>query len=81
VEIMNIVVKKSKRRMGIGKILLEKLIEMASKTNLKILTLEVNACNTPAIKLYEKFNFKRVGIRKKYYNNLDDAIIMNFEIN
>ena len=44
--------------------------------NLKTFTLEVNVENTPAIKLYEKFGFKNLGIRKKYYNNTTDAYIM-----
>ena len=38
--------------------------------------LEVNENNIPAIKLYEKFNFQKVGLRKKYYNNIDNAILM-----
>lgn len=40
------------------------------------ITLEVNENNLPAIHLYEKFNFKRLGLRKKYYNNTDNAVIM-----
>ena len=40
----------------------------------------MNVNNIPAISLYKKFGFKEVGIRKKYYNNLDNAIIMNLEI-
>ena len=32
--------------------------------------------NIPAIKLYQKYNFQTVGIRKKYYNNVDNAILM-----
>lgn len=39
------------------------------------ITLEVNEKNIYAIKLYESFNFKKLGIRKKYYNNSDNAII------
>ena len=42
--------------------------------------LEVNATNIPAQKLYEKFGFKVVGLRKKYYNNKDDAIIMTLSL-
>ena len=72
----NIVVKKSCRSRGIGGELLEALIEICSDLNMKTFTLEVNALNTPAIKLYEKFGFKNLGIRKKYYNNSQDAIIM-----
>lgn len=72
----NIVVKKSYRGRGIGGELLETLIELCSDLNLKSFTLEVNVENTPAIKLYEKFGFKNLGIRKKYYNNSTDAYIM-----
>jgi len=77
-DIMNIVVKKSFRGHGIGSKLLQNLILFAKKHNLKTVTLEVNETNLPAIKLYNKFNFNKVGIRKKYYNGKNDAIIMNF---
>ena len=72
----NIVVKKSCRGRGIGGELLETLIDLCSDLKLKSFTLEVNVENTPAIKLYEKFGFKNLGIRKKYYNNSTDAYIM-----
>lgn len=72
----NIVVKKSCREKGIGGEMLETLIDLCSDMNLKTFTLEVNVENTPAIKLYEKFGFKNLGIRKKYYNNTTDAYIM-----
>ena len=72
----NIVVKKSYRGKGIGGEMLETLIDLCSDMNLKTFTLEVNVENTPAIKLYEKFGFKNLGVRKKYYNNSRDAFIM-----
>lgn len=72
----NIVVKKSCRGRGIGGELLETLIELCADLNMKTLTLEVNVLNTPAINLYKKFGFKNLGIRKKYYNNSQDAFIM-----
>ena len=72
----NIVVKKSCRGRGIGGEMLETLIDLCSYMNLKTFTLEVNVENAPAINLYEKFGFKNLGIRKKYYNNTTDAYIM-----
>ena len=72
----NIVVKKSCRGRGIGGELLEALIEICADLNLKTFTLEVNVSNIQAINLYEKFGFKNLGIRKKYYNNSQDAYIM-----
>ena len=79
-EITNIVVKKSNRKQGIGKLLLEELINMSIKENKPIISLEVNEKNIPAISLYEGFDFIKVGRRKKYYNGEDDAIIMSKKI-
>ena len=78
--IMNIVTKKDKRNLGIGSLLLQNLIQISKEQNLNSVTLEVNEHNIPAIKLYEKFNFTKVGLRKKYYNNTDSAIIMTLYI-
>lgn len=74
--IMNIVTKKDKRKLGIGSLLLEKLIEISKLKKLASITLEVNKKNIPAINLYKKYNFQQVGIRKKYYDNTDAAILM-----
>ena len=78
--IMNIVTKANKRHLGIGTKLLQALIDEAKKQNLTSITLEVNDKNFQAINLYEKFGFERIGLRKKYYNNTDDAIIMSLYI-
>ena len=81
VHITNIVTAKKYRRQKIGSTLLSNLIEMAkNKENITSITLEVNSTNIPAQKLYNKFHFKIVGIRKKYYNNKDDAIIMTLKM-
>lgn len=74
--ITNIVTKKKYRNKGIGTLLLENLINISLSLSLTSITLEVKESNTYAIKLYEKFNFKNLGIRKKYYNNIENAIIM-----
>lgn len=79
-DIMNIVVKKRYRNNGIGSILLENLISYSKSLNLKTVTLEVNDHNLSAIRLYDKFNFDHIGIRKKYYNGENDAIIMSKKI-
>lgn len=76
-DIMNIVVKKDFRNNGIASLLLDYLISYSKSINLKTITLEVNEINIPAIKLYEKFDFEKLGIRKKYYNGENDAIIMS----
>lgn len=76
VHITNIVTKKCYRNNGIASQLLKELIELAKKENVLSLTLEVNDNNIYAIKLYEKYNFKKIGLRKNYYSQNENAIIM-----
>lgn len=78
--ITNIVTKKDKRNNKVGTKMLEKLINIAKERKLNNITLEVNVNNVIAINLYKKYNFKEVGRRKRYYNNIDDAIIMTYKL-
>jgi len=80
VNIMNIVTRKDKRKEGIGSRLLGEIFEIAKQQNAKTITLEVNEKNFPAIQLYQKFGFEPVGLRKKYYHNMDNAIIMSCQV-
>ena len=57
--------------------LLLNAIDECYKNKIKYITLEVRASNEKAIHLYDKFGFKSLGLRKKYYqNNNEDALIM-----
>lgn len=76
-DIMNIVTKKSFRHQGIGSSLLDWIINYSKESNLNKISLEVNEHNLSAIRLYNKFEFDHIGIRKKYYNGTSDAIIMS----
>lgn len=77
-ELMNIVVRSDLRHKGIGSLLLENIISICGDNKIERLNLEVNIKNTLAINLYNKYNFSRVGLRKKYYNGTDDAILMTY---
>lgn len=79
-DLMNIVTKKNKRNLGIASSLLKNLIDVAKEKNIIKLTLEVNYKNSTAIHLYEKFGFIEIATRKNYYNNTDDAIIMQLNL-
>ena len=79
-ELMNIVTKKNKRGLGIGKALLEKIINICMEKQIKFLKLEVNEKNIPAINLYKSVGVNQTGVREKYYNNCDSAILMDLEI-
>ena len=75
-DISNIVVHKDFRNQKIGSALLEELLNLTLSLNLRTINLEVCESNFPAIKLYEKYGFEACGLRKKYYNNSKDAILM-----
>ena len=78
--INNIAVRVDKRNNKIGSRILKNLIETSKSLNCSFITLEVNIKNLPAIKLYENFGFKNLGIRKNYYNGQTDAYIMKLEV-
>ena len=73
IDIMDIVVDNSYRRQKIGSLLMDEMITN-SKEDSKFY-LEVNVKNEPAIQMYEKFGFKKIHTRKKYYGE-EDALIM-----
>ena len=70
-EINQIEVVETHRNCGKGSILLKKAIELVDKN----ITLEVKKDNIAAIKLYEKFNFEKVAIRKGYYQGIDGVLM------
>lgn len=72
-DIINIAVKKEFHNKHIGSKLLQYLID---STNSDKIMLEVRVSNINAINLYNKFGFKEINRRKKYYDNNEDAIIM-----
>ncbi len=74
-ELQNIVVAQSARRKGLGKRLLEGLLDQAAQTNGAVF-LEVRESNTAARNLYEKAGFELSGRRKSYYvDPSEDAVV------
>lgn len=74
--INNIAVLPEYRRKGYARLLLEHLISYGKKHKLTFLTLEVRESNAGARALYQKMGFSQVGVRKKYYERREDAILM-----
>jgi len=73
--VMNIAVDPDHRRAGVASALLEGVIERAGED--ANYTLEVRVSNAGAIALYERYGFRGVGTRRRYYSdNGEDAIIM-----
>lgn len=78
--ITNIAVREKHRRRGIGEGLLIGIIELAIELGAQLITLEVRASNSEAQKLYAKYGFVRVGLRRGYYtDNREDAVLMSIE--
>lgn len=78
--ITNIVTRKDFRNNGIGSALMEKIISVSKEKNMSSITLEVNEHNTYALNLYKKYGFEINGLRKKYYNGIDNAVIMTMNL-
>jgi len=76
--ITSIAVKNEYRGMGIGEALLISIIELATKSNADMITLEVRVSNEVAQALYRKYGFHVAGKRLRYYSdNSEDALLMN----
>jgi ribosomal-protein-alanine N-acetyltransferase len=68
------------RRRRIGERLLLALLDHAQARNAHEATLEVRLSNLPARRLYEKYGFRPVGLRPRYYSDdNEDALIMTTE--
>ena len=75
-EILNLFVSDRYRGLGIGKSLMDHVIEVCNENEIEALTLEVRVSNEHAIKLYKDLGFKSVTVRKNYYENNEDALLM-----
>lgn len=75
-DITNIGVHPDYRRQNIASGLLNSLINLCKDFDCNLLNLEVRRSNIIAQNLYNKFNFKEIGVRKNYYGNNEDAILM-----
>ncbi len=82
-EILSVGVAPRFQRRGLGEKLIEGLVRAAAKAEARRLFLEVGVDNTAALRLYDKLDFKRVGIRPKYYQRRGeppvDALVLALE--
>ena len=83
--VMDIAVVPQQKQKGIASLLMDAAIKYSHQSKMTRLMLEVRASNLPAIKLYEKYGFKNIAIRKNYYKQKqlptqrEDALIMQLE--
>jgi ribosomal-protein-alanine N-acetyltransferase len=69
------------RRRGVGGRLLLSVLELAVSLGASVATLEVRLTNVAARALYQRFGFRPVGVRPRYYSdNAEDALIMTTDL-
>jgi len=76
--IVTVAVRESHRRHGIAELLLIRAIELALASGQQLVTLECRVSNAPALALYDKYGFEKVGLRPRYYSdNHEDAYVLS----
>lgn len=77
VHILNVAVDKFKRRAGVASFILDFLFERAQQRRMKDVYLEVRESNDAARALYARYGFAELGIRKSYYQDGENALVMH----
>ena len=76
-DVLNVCVVPAARRQGLAEALMRELERRLLPKGVEQITLEVRASNEPAIRLYEKLGYVRIGVRKGYYEKpREDALIL-----
>lgn len=76
-QIANLAVYPEFRNQGIGKKILQEILNRACQRKIKKVTLEVRESNQFGLKLYQAFGFAEVGRRKEYYRKpTEDGLIL-----
>jgi ribosomal-protein-alanine N-acetyltransferase len=79
-EILNIAVAPEFRKRGYGLSLMHKMLTMAKQSGAQSVFLEVRESNEPAKNLYRSLGFEEYGLRKNYYPDGENAILMTKRI-
>lgn len=75
-DIINVAVAKDMRRQGIGRFMVEQMLDICRNCGVTSVFLEHRASNTAAAALYESFGFQKYDIRRRYYSSpVEDAIL------
>jgi len=75
-DVQTIAVTPRAQRRGIGRTLMEHLMDCAREEEARSMMLEVRSDNLPAIDLYQRLGFEQISIRRDYYAPGVDARIM-----
>jgi ribosomal-protein-alanine N-acetyltransferase len=76
--VLNICIRHDLRGFGVGRKLMDYLLDRAREEYMQDVFLEVRPSNTAAIAMYESMGFERIGVRKSYYqanHGREDALV------
>lgn len=75
-EVMNFAINREYQRQGYGQMLFDYVLEELKKRNVNLISLEVRKNNKQALNFYYKNEFYKDHVRKNYYNNNEDALVL-----
>nr|WP_240746558.1 ribosomal protein S18-alanine N-acetyltransferase [Cryptosporangium phraense] len=79
--VQNIAVRRDRQGAGLGRKMLDELLEEAVRRGARQVLLEVRADNAPAQRLYARRGFEAIGLRRGYYQPSNtDAVVMRWEM-
>ena len=81
--LLNLSVDESRQREGIGWRTLEWMAEVGRGHGARTMLLEVRPSNEPALRMYQRYGFERIGTRRGYYpapHGREDAIVMRIAL-
>jgi len=79
-QILNVAVRPEFRGTGIGGLLMRAALSEFSNRKASFVSLEVRPSNGAAVSLYSRYGFAAVGRRKAYYEDGEDALLMELEL-
>ena len=74
IEVLNFVIDEAYQRKGYGQMLFDYMVNETGQV--RSITLEVRRSNEKGKNFYFKNGFKEVGVRKEYYKNKEDALVL-----
>lgn len=81
VHVLNVATDVEHRRRGVGRLLMEAVLQLGRDRQCRLATLEVRRGNLAALGLYQSLGFRAVGMRPAYYqDDREDAVVMILDL-
>lgn len=82
--LLNISVRRDLHGKGVGRMQLDKVMEIGRNKRMESILLEVRPSNQRALTVYQRYGFEQIGVRKGYYpadgSTREDAIVMRIRL-